>query len=201
VSRRHQSMLTRTPLSVAALVAACCAAVLALAGCGAGQVAQTGSQVSAIDGASGDVGDIALRDVLIPYPPGDAGGYPAGSRVPLQLTIVNQGTAADVLISVRTPAARQVLIGQEKVTIPAGMSLISTGKITTDATATPTARPVSPLVAGELSIVLADTTRAIRAGLTTDITFVFQNAGSVTIPVPVGPDDSERTPLQDGEEH
>ncbi|MGH3882511.1 MAG: copper chaperone PCu(A)C, partial [Pseudonocardiaceae bacterium] len=62
MSRRHSSM--RRPLAVTALVAVCCAAAVALAGCGAGQITQTDSQVAAVPGAYGDVGSIALRNVL-----------------------------------------------------------------------------------------------------------------------------------------
>ena len=81
----------RVPLTIAARFVVCCAAALALAGCGAGQIAQTDSQVAAVDGAFGNVGNsIALRDVLMPYPPNPTGTYPAGSTVPVVATIVNQ---------------------------------------------------------------------------------------------------------------
>ncbi|HET9118109.1 MAG TPA: hypothetical protein VFN75_08575, partial [Pseudonocardiaceae bacterium] len=59
----------RFPFSLAARSLACCAAVLALVGCGAGQITQTDSQVAAVNGAYGNAGStIALRNVLIPYP-------------------------------------------------------------------------------------------------------------------------------------
>jgi copper(I)-binding protein len=177
VSRRH--WLMRRPLAVTVLIAACCASALALVGCSAGQITQTDSQVAAVDGASGDVGNsIALRDVLIPFPPGRDGTYPAGSNVPVLLTIVNQGTSADELIAVTSPAASRVLVVGTS-TIPPGTNVTSTvGSI-------PAAvQPRSPLVVGELRIVLI-TTRPLRAGLSTPVTFVFRNAGKVTVPVPM----------------
>jgi periplasmic copper chaperone A len=179
VRRRRQLM--QPPLAVAALIVACCATALALVGCGAGQITQTARQTSAVDGAHGDVGTtIALRDVLIPYPPSSNGTYPAGSSVPVLLTIANQGTSADELIAVTSPVASQVLV-LGTTTIPPGTSVTSTLGST---------RPTSPLVVGQLSIVLK-TIRALPGGLNTSVTFVFRNAGKVTLPVPVAaPTDS-----------
>ncbi|MDT7629594.1 MAG: hypothetical protein QOI50_1524, partial [Pseudonocardiales bacterium] len=53
------------------------AGLVALCGCGAGQVTQTASESAAVTGASADVGrSIALRNVWIPFPPDRTGGYP-----------------------------------------------------------------------------------------------------------------------------
>ncbi len=175
MSRRRRSM--RRPLAVTALIAACCATAAALAGCSAGQITQTDSQVAAVDGAHGDAGNnIALRDVLIPLPPSRNGTYPAGSNVPVLLTIVNQGTSADELIAVTSPAAGQVLV--------LGTSAIPPGTNVTSTLWSIPAGVQSPLVAGELRIVLT-TTQPLRAGLNTPVTFVFRNAGEVTVPVPM----------------
>ncbi|MFN2494396.1 MAG: copper chaperone PCu(A)C [Pseudonocardiaceae bacterium] len=196
MSRRHQLMRTSRPL--VSLVVACCAAVLALVGCGAGQVTQTDSQVAVIDGASGDVGRIALRDVLIPYPDAGHGSYPVGSNVPLRFTIVNQGNSADELVSVTTPVARRVQV-EGNTTIPAGMSVTNAGDAEHGASPAPSSRPASPLDFGELRIVLIEINREPRPGLNTEITFVFRDAGSVTLPVPMGPPaESERKPLDEG---
>jgi periplasmic copper chaperone A len=172
-------LLMRVPLTVAARVVACCAAALALAGCSAGQITQTDSQVAAVDGASGNAGNtIALRDVLIPYPHNQQGTYPAGSSVPVVLTIINQGNSADELIAVTSPAASQALVlGTTQ--IPPGTTVIST------AGAGPASgEPTSPLVAGELRVVFTST-RPLHAGLDTPVTFQFRNAGKVTLPVPM----------------
>jgi periplasmic copper chaperone A len=165
----------RVPLTVAARIVACCAAALALVGCGAGQITQTDSQVSAVDGAFGNVGNaIALRNVLIPYPHNQQGTYPAGSAVPVLFTIINQGNSADELIAVTSPAASQALVlGTRQ--IPPGTTVIST------AGAVPA---TSPLIVGELRVVLI-TTQPLHAGLNTPVTFQFRNAGKVTLPVPM----------------
>jgi hypothetical protein len=103
--------IMRASLIIAARIVACCAAALALVGCGAGQITQTDRQVAAVDGAFGNLGNaIALRQVLIPYPQNQQGTYPAGSAVPVLLTIINQGNNTDELLAVTSPAASQVLV-------------------------------------------------------------------------------------------
>ncbi|MGH3753524.1 MAG: copper chaperone PCu(A)C [Pseudonocardiaceae bacterium] len=193
MSRRQ---VMRPRLAVTALAVACCASALALAGCGAGQITQTDSQVAAVDGAYGDIGTtiadigttIALRDVRIPSAPSANGTYPAGSSVPVLLTIANQGTSADELISVTSPAASQVLV-VGTTTIPPGTNVTSTLGST---------QPTSPLVVGQLRIVL-NTTRPLPAGLNTPVTFVFRDAGEVTLPVPMAaPADSVRETAESG---
>jgi hypothetical protein len=101
----------RAPVTAAVRIVACCAAALALVGCGAGQITQTDSQVAAVDGTYGNVGNsIALRNVLIPYPPNQTGTYPIGAAVPVLFTIINQGDSADELVGVDSPAANQVVV-------------------------------------------------------------------------------------------
>ncbi len=174
--------LMRVPLtsaSTAARIVACCATALALVGCGAGQITQTDNQVSAVGGASGNAGNtIALRDVLIPYPHNQQGTYPAGSAVPVLLTIINQESSADELIGVTSPAASQALVlGTTQ--IPPGTTVMSTA-----GSLPPSGEPTSPLVVGELRVVLF-TTRPLHAGLNTPVTFQFRKAGTVTVTVPM----------------
>ena len=171
----------RAPLNIAARVVACCVCVLTaaltLAGCGAGQITQTDRQVSAVDGAFGNVGNaIALRNVYMPYPPNKDGTYPAGSTVPVILTIINQGTSPDELIGVSSPAASRVaVLGTTQ--IPSGTTVIST---------TGSGQPTSPLVVGELRVLLT-ASQPLHAGLNTPLTFQFRNAGKITLPVPMAP--------------
>ncbi|MGH3940803.1 MAG: copper chaperone PCu(A)C [Pseudonocardiaceae bacterium] len=189
-------------MTLVARIVACCAVVLALVGCGAGQTAQTASQAAAIDGANADLGAIALRDVLMPYPEEHNGTYPAGSDVPVHLTIVNETTRPDTLVSVTTPAARQVLL-EGTTTIPGGMAVRGgadhSGAGQGSAGHRSTAAPIGPLDVDELRIVLADATRPLRPGLNIQLTFVFRDAGPVTLSVPMGPpSESERVPLETG---
>lgn len=159
----------RVSLTIAGRIVICCAAALALVGCSAGQITQTDSQVAAVDGAFGNVGNsIALREVLVPYPPNQSGTYPTGSTVPVVLTIINQGDRADELVAVTSPGGRAQVLGATQ--IAAGATVNSTAG--------------SALVVGGLRILLT-TTRPLRAGLTTPITFQFRNAGTLTLPVPM----------------
>jgi periplasmic copper chaperone A len=170
----------RVPLAVTARIAACGAvAALALVGCAAGQITQTDTQVSAVDGTFGDVGNaIALRDALIPYPHNQQGVYPAGSAVPVLLSIINQASGPEQLIAVSSPEASQVSLSGTTL-IPPGSMVIGTSS------ALPvTGRPASPLVAGELRIVLT-TNRPLYAGLNIPVSFQFRNAGTVTLLLPM----------------
>lgn len=187
--RRQVIQLMRPALAVTALIVTCYAAALVLVGCSAGQITQTDSQVAAVDGAYGDIGTtIALRDVQIPFPASSHGTYPTGSSVPVLLTITNQGASADELIAVTSPAASQVLVSGTT-TIPPGTNVTSTLGSTL---------PTSPLVVGQLRIVLT-TTRPLSAGLNTPVTFVFRKAGEVTLPVPMAtPADSVREAVESG---
>ena len=169
----------RVPLTFAARVAACCAAALAFLGCSAGQITQTDRQIAAVDGTFGNVGSIALRNVLIPYPSNPGGTYPAGSTVPVLLAIVNQGTSADELIAVTSPAASQVLVLGTTQIPPGTTVLSSTGTAPSSGAAT------SPLVIGEVRILLT-TAKPLHAGLATPLSFQFRNAGTLTLPVPMG---------------
>jgi copper(I)-binding protein len=106
VSRMPRIRPTGAALVVGAMIGA-----VALAGCGAGQITQTNIQVSAVGGASGNVGSIALRNVEIAFPeqaPKTAAVYPANGDAPLQMTIANSGAQSDRLVSASSPAAASV---------------------------------------------------------------------------------------------
>lgn len=94
VSREPTGAL-RTILPAAALGLA---GVLGITGCSAGQVTQTDSIQPAVNGNTGQVGDISLRDVRLAYPAD--GAYEEGDEVPLLLSIVNDGDEATALESV-----------------------------------------------------------------------------------------------------
>lgn len=112
----------------AALIAAGLA--LALGGCAAGQLAQTAYERSTVDGASGQVGTIAVRNITIAFPA--SGRYVKGESAQLEFVAVNEGDQADRLVDVRTGVATNVLIGSSA-------SASATPTETETATATPTA--------------------------------------------------------------
>ncbi len=102
-SRRR--VLTRFAPAVAGLGIAAL-----LVGCGAGQITQTDTQQSAVNGASGQVGMIAIRDAELQYPDNPQGVYTPGSNVTLIVTIANTGIDNDQLLSVSSPIATSVTI-------------------------------------------------------------------------------------------
>jgi copper(I)-binding protein len=95
-------------------------ALLGIVGCSAGQVAQTAEMEPAVNGNSGQVGTIALRNVQVAFPE-NGEPYKAGEDAPLLLSIVNTGGEDDELVGVTSPAGRVELIGNPS--IPGGTSL------------------------------------------------------------------------------
>lgn len=84
---------------------------MALAGCGAGQITQTSTQVSAVDGASATVGQVGVRNASIIFGSGrNAAVYSAGGAAPLQMSIVNFGGTDDRLVSASSAVAGSVTI-------------------------------------------------------------------------------------------
>jgi len=78
--------------------------VLVLAGCAAGQDAQTVGQRPSIDGASASAGDISVRAAAL-LPPTSGSSYAKGSSAQLQLVLINNGDSNDTLTAVSSPAA------------------------------------------------------------------------------------------------
>ncbi len=173
-------------------------AALSLSGCAAGQVTQTDAQVAAVNGANGDIGPIALRDVVLAYPGGeDVFGYAAGDEAPLLVTIVNSGTQTDELVAVSTPAAGEVVV-DGMTTIPSGFVVSSPDDARTRGPSSAAGTADRTLGIGELRIVLAELTGPIRPGLPTFVTFRFRDAGEVTLRVPIdAPAETRSEPAED----
>lgn len=129
----------RTRVALAALVTV---GGVVLAGCGAGQQAQTATQQPTIDGANAEVGPIALRNVAIEYP--ENGLYRRGAVARLRLLIANTGNAPEELVEVRTEIASEVAIvaGQSNETSPRpSLGAKGTADPSETGAATPTGTP------------------------------------------------------------
>jgi copper(I)-binding protein len=213
---------------VAALVAA---GVTVLAGCQAGQQAQTAEQIPTIDGNYAQVGSLALRDVTIEYP--ETGSWPQGSDARLQLVIVNEGREADSLVEVRTDAADRVTLAAapssstspgptgtasgsaapSESAAPSGSAAPSeSSSASPSESGSPAATPEpSPTEATEASIpipanglvalrddgpeiMLIGLTRTLRPAQVVPVTFVFAQAGEVTVNVAVAVPTEEVSP-------
>lgn len=227
VSRRSTGPLRTILPAVAVGILA-----LGVVGCSAGQATQTDSVEPAVNGNRANVGEIALRDVVLAYPE-EGGPYQAGDDAPLVLTIVNIGGTDDELTAVTSPAAAEVeLLGDvtlpgrsrlqvvvpDESTQPATSSAASSEPESTESAAPgsssaepsessappsesesapePTSTEVSAEEVGMLSIVLTDLTANLPTGRNVPITFVFAEAGEVTVNVPIG---SPATPRPEAE--
>jgi periplasmic copper chaperone A len=119
--------------SRAVLVAVAVASTVALAGCAAGQIAQTAYQANSATGATVTVSGIAIRDAQIAFPEAPAGGtesaavYRAGGSAPVEMYVINQGTQADRLVSASSPVAGSVTVEGET-DLPAGTMMIVGGE-------------------------------------------------------------------------
>ena len=131
---------TRVVIAVGAVVGA-----FALAGCGAGQITQTSSQQSGVDGASANIGQIAVRAMEFPFTGNGSTAvvYPGGGTAPLSMTVANTGGTADKLTAVSSPVAASVnIIGDG--TISAGKLLLVEGKPAPSAPRVAASGPASP---------------------------------------------------------
>jgi copper(I)-binding protein len=154
-----------------AVIAGAVALVPVLAGCEAGNNAPTSQWHQPTPGAStvlpsGTTGQLAIQNV---FALGAAGGrsLPAGSSVGLFLAMVNTGPA-DRLVSASAPGtASSVRLPGNGVRVRRDQAVLFTG-------------PAPRLVLEQL-------THRLIAGVAIRITLNFQNAGSVTLSVPVMP--------------
>lgn len=202
---------TRRVVTALALAAG---ASLALSACGAGQITQTSSQAAAINGSNADAGPLALRNVHVIYPNSEEYSIEPGGTAQLGFTIVNQDlNAGDTLTDISTDFAASVTgTGFEiepQSSVIAGASDETAELVeAVDESPRPEGTSETPAAAPNelLTVELVDLSEGVRPGLTIPITFTFEQAGDVTLSVPVdaGPelprDESEMSPII-GEAH
>jgi hypothetical protein len=164
-------------------LAACVLIAATLTGCGAGQQSQTATQEPGVNGASGTVGGVALRNVRIRAQMTGAELKP-GATVDLAFVAANQSeTDSDKLVSV-TSDIGQVTLAPVSPDIPAGGSLIVGTPEGVDAAAL---QAVSSAVPATATVKLSE---PIANALTYDFVFKFGRGAQGTIAVPVTAGDS-----------
>ena len=159
---------------------------LILTGCGAGQISQTADQQSAVNGATANVENIALRNVhLQAVQTSDA--LKPGRTVELIFVAANiSPDINDKLVSVSSDVGSVAVTGPTA--IPAGTSLIvGTADGQPEVTALGSAAPT------KVEVTLS---QPISNGLTYKFTFDFDKAGQATVEVPISAGSAER---QDGD--
>ncbi|WP_157620015.1 hypothetical protein [Saccharothrix sp. NRRL B-16348] len=219
---------------------------LAAAGCSAGQVTQTDTQVAVVNGANGQVGDIAVRDAQFLFPVAH-GSYEEGDDAPIVVVIANNGTGVDKLLGVTsefsapaeitgdtrlepssavvgeaeqgdtgshattttksaassspsdshgssdshastTTATTTTPSGSVTTTTTTGTATSGSGTSVSGPPTTGTKLPSSadPTEPGVVKIVLKGLKKPLRPGETIRVTFLFEQAGEVTLELPIG---------------
>jgi copper(I)-binding protein len=148
---------------------------VALSACSAGQVTQTATQERDKVGAMGQVGDLSIRQVQFLSP--REGVYEQGDDAELQLAVVNAGEEADTLTEVSGEGFGEVEFDDG-----------STGSGSADGIEIP-GDSTTYIDGDELAVTLTDLDEGLTAGQYIELTFTFENAGDITIPVTVATPD------------
>jgi hypothetical protein len=176
-SKIRLSVRRRHPAAVAGLATWCLLAVPAVAACGAGQIAQTSKQEPAVNGAAGQIGQLALRNVYLRAE--QRGDFlRPGTPVELVFEATNQSEdAADKLSRVTSDVGTVALTGDTG--LPAGGELIAGNRVGKDIKAVDAAEAAT---AARATVTLS---KPISNGLIYPFTFVFERNGSVRLDVPI----------------
>ena len=144
---------------------------VALSACSAGQVTQTATQERDKVGAMGQVGELTIRAVQLASP-GES-GYERGDDADVQLAVVNGGPEDDTLVDVSGEGFDDVEFddgstgsrGADGIEIPGDSAVFIDGE--------------------ELGVTLTGLGDTLTTGQYLELTFTFENAGEVTLPVTV----------------
>jgi hypothetical protein len=161
---------------LAKLAAGAVLGAVALSGCGAGQIAQTAMQQSAVDGNQAAVKNVALRNVHIQAL--QTGDYlRPGATVDLVLVAVNQSPdVTDRLLGITTEIGKVTVTGDSTLP-PSGVLFIGqNGQPKKANDAIEAAETVKATIA---------LSKPITNGPNYDVTFNFEKAGTVSVPVPI----------------
>ncbi len=148
------------------LLAAVALGTAALTGCAAGQIAQSVDQVPNHDGGQGMVGQVGVHNALLGTANDVEGtvAFKKGSSAPLNFWITNNALNADTLTSITSAAGTVKLTGTA--TVPAQSYLQVGGPSSVTATIT-------------------DLTQDVKYGFPVTVDFYFQNAGKLSLQVPI----------------
>ncbi len=108
--------------------------------------------------------DVTIADVELAFP-ADGAGYAVGDDADLYLAVTNTGPEDATLVEVRAPEAGSV-VGDLPIEVPANDNVYIGAE-------------------GEPTLSLQDLQTSLRSSQSTEVTFVFQDAGEVTVQVPV----------------
>lgn len=173
-----------TRLSAAAASLAACG--LIVTGCGTGQITQTSSQESAVNGTSANVGNIALRNVHLQAVQTSDFLKPG---TPVELMFVASNESPDVndkLLRITSAVGPVEFTGDGS--LPAGSALV-VGSPDGQTAFTPMGTPMGSTTPATAEVTLSS---PITNGLTYDFVFEFEEAGKATVAVPISAGEAPR---------
>ncbi len=181
-NRVSGSRSSRRSANLAVLASGALISAVAISGCGAGQIAQTAMQQSAVDGNQATVKNVALRDVHISAK--QTGDFlRPGTTVDLVLVAVNQSPdITDKLLGITTDIGKVTVTGNP--TLPASGALFvgdQNGQTKKADKAIESADTVKATIA---------LSKPITNGPNYEVTFNFEKAGSVSVAVPISAPES-----------
>lgn len=175
--------MNRSTIRLTAAAAGLAACGLVLTGCGSGQISQTASQESAVNGTSANVKNIALRNVHLQAVQTSDFLQP-GTVVPLVMVAANNSLdTGDKLLGITSDVGQVALTGDAA--LPAGAALFFNA-----ASAQGAAAPSGDAAAAAPTTAQVTLSQPITNGLTYNFTFNFEKAGRATVAVPVAAGDS-----------
>jgi hypothetical protein len=179
--RDSKPLSNRRTSRVAALAAGGLIGAVALAGCGVGQLSQTASQESAVDGNHAVIDNVALRNVRIQALQHSDFLRP-GATVDLVLVVINQSPdVTDKLVGISTDIGKVTVTGDP--TLPAGGTLFVGNPNGQNRKAVDDVEAADSVKA---TVVLD---KQITNGPNYNFTFNFEKAGSVSLAVPISAPD------------
>lgn len=159
------------------------AAALTVAGCGAGQITQTDTQLAAVNGEQGEVGSIQISNAVLVYPPDGQRYWPAGADVPLSMSIANNGPEGDELQSASTRFAQEVQIKGDQVLPP--HRALTVGGAPAESFGAEEQAAADEGEVGNATMVLKGLKQNLFPGQVVFLTLTFADAGSVKLRLPI----------------
>ena len=184
----------RVKLGFATLALA--AVVTGTAGCGAGQIPPTDTQLAAVNGDQAQVGALHVNNAALAYP--EDGYWATGSDVPLKMAIANNGATADELEQISTTDAASVDVKGDSV-IPSQRALyvgMEPPKPAGEEDAGSDAGDV-----GTATVTLKGLKKNLYPGMVVEMTLMFRESGALKLRVPIEAPEKVRTEEAAESEH
>ena len=179
VNRFQSRTFAFTPL----LVACGLAAAVALSGCGVGQISQMATQEPAVNGTSGNLGPISLRNVHLRAAQASDYVQPGRDVELLFVAVNNSPDTNDKLVSITSDVGTVTLSGDTSV--PAN-GVLAVGEPDGQIAPLESAERAD---AAEAAVAL---TKPITNGLTYNFTFDFEKSGTTSVTVPISAGEAPR---------